>query len=270
MDNIICDNCIIGIKTIDSNSIDMTLTSPPYDNLREYNNKSKWDMDTFNILSHELYRVTMEGGIVVWNVNDATINGSETGTSFRHALGFMDAGFKLNDTMIWDKNNVVYSGKDRPRYNGVFEYMFILSKGKPKTFHPIKDKHNRYAGCKVSEGMERDQHDKLRTRASAGKGKRIADYSIRSNIWVCSVGYNKTTKDKYAYAHPALMPERLAKDLIISWSNVGDIVFDPFMGAGTTAKCAIELGRHYIGCEINQDYISIAQRRIEDAKRSIL
>ena len=127
------DNVIFMKENIPSNFIDLTVTSPPYDNLRAYNGYS-WD---FESVAQELYRITKDGGVVVWVVGDATIKGSETGTSFKQALYFKEIGFKLHDTMIYqsDKPPLTHN-----RYEQKFEYMFVFSKGRPKTFNPIMEK----------------------------------------------------------------------------------------------------------------------------------
>ena len=132
MNKIIQGDCLEVMKSIPDKSIDMVLTSPPYDNLRDYKGY------TFNFegIAQEIYRVLKDGGVCVWIVGDATIKGSETGTSFRQALYFKEIGFNLHDTMIWYKTNPMpYIKKNC--YTPCFEYMFVFSKGKPNTFNPI-------------------------------------------------------------------------------------------------------------------------------------
>ena len=208
-----------------------------YDNLRTYNGFT-WD---FEGLAEELFRVTKDGGVVVWVVGDATVNGSETGTSFRQALYFMDCGFRLHDTMIYQKNSPAYpASKQSNRYTQIFEYMFIFSKGKPCA-NLICDKPNKYAGC-------RDYSGKLKNP--------VPDFSPRNNIW-------KYITSQNGYKHPAPFPEQLVIDNILTWSNPGDIILDPFMGSGTTARASIKTGRKYIGFEISQEYVDIANKSIE-------
>lgn len=252
LNKIYCGDNLTLIKQLDENSIDLTVTSPPYDNLRDYKGYS-WD---FEELAKELYRVTKQGGVIVWVVGDATVNGSETGTSFKQALYFKEIGFNLHDTMIYEKNN--FSNPSKNRYHQIFEYMFILSKGKLKTFNALKDKLNRYAGSRCWSQNSIRQKD-----GSMKKTDKIIynDYGMRYNIWkyVTSYGFSG---DKEAYKHPAVFPEQLANDHIISWSNENDIVLDPFMGSGTTAKMAILNKRNYIGFELSQEYCDIAIERI--------
>ena len=250
-------DCVEGMKMLPDNCIDLTVTSPPYDNLRKYNGFS-WD---FEAVARELYRVTKPGGVVVWVVGDATINGSETGTSFRQALFFMDCGFRLHDTMIYHKNALPMNHN---RYEQDFEYMFVFSKGKPKTFNPIR------IPCKYPEGENARKNsfysatDEINRRArSEKKRKPVGKDKIKGNIWYFTTGKNHSTKDAVAFQHPAIFPERLAEDHIKSWSNPGDIVLDPFMGSGTTAKMALLNNRNYIGFEISKEYCEIAKDRID-------
>ena len=199
-------DCIAGMKLLDDECIDLTVTSPPYDNLRTYNGFA-WD---FEATAKELYRVTKQGGVVVWIVGDATINGSETGTSFRQALYFMDCGFNLHDTMIYEKVGLAFP--DSNRYYQMFEYMFVLSKGRPKAFNPIKDRQNVSAGRDVN-GKDRNKDGTFKERT--GAGNIIKPYGTRFNLW-------KVPNQKRGISNPAPFPEQLANDHIISWSNDGD------------------------------------------------
>ncbi len=239
--------------TIEPDSIDLTVTSPPYDNLRTYNNSSSWDSSVFTDIAAGLWRVTKPGGVVVWVVGDATVKGCETGTSFKQALFFKDCGFNLHDTMIYERSAMP---NKHNRYGQDFEYMFILSKGSPKTFNPIMVDCT-YAGLGTSP-TSRNKDGLLE-----GKGRRIiCEKKKKSNIWRFSAGLNKSTKDSIAHKHPAIFPEMLANDHIISWSNEGDTVFDTFLGSGTTGKMAKQLNRKFIGIEIDAAYFKIASERI--------
>ena len=248
-------DCLELMKGIPENSIDLTVTSPPYDNLRTYNGYS-FD---FENIAQELYRVTKNNGVVVWIVNDATIKGSESGTSFKQALYFKEIGFNLWDTMIWRKTNPIPNDTRQNRYIQSFEYMFILSKGKPKTCNYLKEKSkcggkvtNNTSQIKANGGVRND-------RKEARKGMVVNEYKIKTNIWDCSsVHKNEKTE------HPAQFPEQLVNDHIISWSNEGNIVFDPFMGSGTTGKMAILNNRKFIGIELDNTYYEIAKKRIEE------
>jgi DNA modification methylase len=239
------EDCLETMKGMDDNYIDLTITSPPYDSLRVYNG---YAFD-FESVSKELYRVTKEGGVLVWIVGDATEKGSETGTSFRQALGLKDAGFNLHDTMIWRKTNPMPKVKTK-RYFDVFEYMFVLSKGQPKTFNPIMQP-TKLGGQIYDSTVKKITKGKERTK----KTFVLNMERYKDNIWDCAIAQNKTE-------HPAVFPESLVSDHISSWSNEGDIVYDPFMGSGTTAIAAKKLGRNYIGSEISQEYCAIAVGRI--------
>lgn len=242
------DSAIL-IKKIEDNSIDLTVTSPPYDNLRKYKGYS-FDFET---IAKELYRVTKEGGVVVWVVGDATINGSETGTSFRQALFFMQCGFNLHDTMIYSK--LSYPPLTHNRYEQSFEYMFVLSKGKPKTFNPIMVKCDTAGTNKPRYNSNKEFGSAVRNRNEVTITK---DKKQKNNVWI--IRPNNTHHN-----HPAMFPEKLAKDHIISWSNKGDLVLDPFIGSGTTAKVSKEQQRNFIGIEISKEYVEIAQKRLSQS-----
>lgn len=245
-----CDN-VEGMKGLPDACIDLTVTSPPYDNLRVYNGFS-WDEEG---LIRELYRVTKPGGVVVWVVNDATVNGSETGSSFRQALAFKDAGFNIHDTMIWHK---ISPFTHKNRYIASFEYMFVLSKGAPKTANIICDRPNKWAGTKV-HGTQRLKADGvLHENNGVRAGRTVKEFGARYNVWDMPGDKNNKT------GHPAVFPETLAHDHIISWSNPADVVLDPFMGSGTTAVACLRAGRNFIGFEIAEEYCQIARQRISE------
>ena len=257
MNDLICGNNVDILKGLDDNCIDLTVTSPPYDGLRDYNGYS-FD---FEGIAEQLLRVTKEGGIVVWVVGDSIIKGSESGTSFKQALHFKEIGFNLHDTMIYYRSPRF---PDKLRYSQSFEYMFVFSKGRPNRFNPIQDHKNKpdsHKGGNIVSGGGRGKDGKL------VKSVRPVhrEYSTRWNVWDIPNGYFKSTTDKIAYQHPAIFPEKLAHDHIISWSNEGDIVLDPFVGSGTTCKMAKQLNRNYIGIDISQDYIDIAKERLNDS-----
>ena len=230
-------------------AVDLTVTSPPYDNLRDYGGY----VFDFQPIARQIFRVTNKGGVVVWIVADQTVNGSETGTSFRQALYFMECGFNLHDTMIWAKDSAQFP--DSRRYPSVFEYMFILSKNTPSNINIIHDRINISYGRKVS-GTNRQASGELK-RAS-GCGQEIKNKGSRFNVWNIS-----STKGNEVQGHPARFPHSLANDHIISWSNHGNTILDPFMGSGTTAIAAIRTGRRFIGIEIDPGYFDIAVKRIE-------
>jgi len=249
-------------KNIPDSSIDLVVTSPPYDNLREYNG---YEFNYKTMLS-EIYRVLKKGGTCVWVVGDATINGSETGTSFKQALYAKDIGFNLHDTMIYQKDACPFP--ETNRYYPSFEYMFILSKGKPKTTNLIMDKPNKRFGEKIT-GTGRNPDGTLKPHiAVKNKTNRVVkEFGVRTNVWLYSVGKWKTTKDEYAYEHPAIFPEALAQDHILTWSNEGDIILDPMCGSGTTCKMAKLNDRKFIGVDISEEYVEIAKNRIKNHRK---
>lgn len=237
------------------NSIDLVVTSPPYDDLRTY----KGYIFKIKPTVKALYRVIKKGGVVVWVVGDATYDNSETGTSFKQALEFMKQGFKLFDTMIYEKNGFAFPSTNR--YHQIFEYMFVFSKGEPKTFNPIKDRRNKTIGTHKRGKVTNVKGKKVQMKGSVN----VEKYGMRTNIWKYQVGGNNSCTDKYGSEHPAIFPEKLAEDHIISWSSENDIVYDPFTGSGTTLKMAKLNKRKWIGTEISPEYCELARLRISEA-----
>lgn len=242
------ENCLDTMKKMPDTFVDMVLTSPPYDNLRDY----KGYFFQFEDIAKELFRILKKGGVIIWVVGDATDNGSETGTSFRQALFFKESGFNLNDTMIYYKNNPMPT--TGPRYHQHFEYMFCFSKGQPKTFNPITE------DCKYN-GLANMKNRGTKGELNYKKVERTTEKKI-GNVFFYSIGGGISTKDKVAYNHPAIFPEQLAIDQIKTWSNEGDLVYDPFLGSGTTAKVAYILNRNWLGSEISSEYVDIAEKRL--------
>jgi len=249
------------MSSMPDNFIDLTVTSPPYDKLRDYDGY-EWN---FELVAKELYRVTKIGGVVVWVVGDATIDGSETLTSFKQAIFFREnCGFNLHDTMIYEKNGSAYPASETSnRYSQIFEYMFVLSKEKPQTTNLLRDKKNRWAGSGTfGTNSERQQNGNIKKRGSFI----VPVSSYRNNIWRINNGFGYSSEDEAAHQHPAIFPEQLAKDHILSWSNERELVYDPFMGSGTVAKMCILTNRNYVGSEISQKYCELAEKRIRPYK----
>jgi site-specific DNA-methyltransferase (adenine-specific) len=244
------EDCLKTMANMSDCFVDFIITSPPYDDIRNYNGYNF----EFDKIAEELYRILKEGGVMIWVVGDATINGSESGTSFRQALKFKDIGFRLHDTMIYYKNNPMPQTGNR--YHQHFEYMFCLSKGNPKTFNPITEltKYNGLANMKNRGKSGTLIYDKV----ERTKEKKVG------NVFFYSVGGGISTKDKIAYNHPAIFPEKLVIDQIKSWTNEEDLVYDPFMGSGTTAKIAHLLNRNWVGSEISKEYVDIAVERLNE------
>ena len=245
------DACDV-LSTIEDNSIDLVVTSPPYDNLRKYNGAGdSWNHEKFKCIANHLYRVLKDGGVVVWVVNDKTEKGSKSGTSFRQALYFMEIGFNLNDTMIWRKTNPMPQVK-QPRYSACYEFMYVFSKGYPKTFNPIMRQ------CKLGGKL----YDSTAKNMDGESGRHHLTYNVNKemvdyNVWDIAVAQNKTS-------HPAVFPIELAEKHIMSWSNEDDVVLDPFMGSGTTALACLKHNRNFIGIEIIKEYCDIATKRIKE------
>lgn len=246
------------LPTLPKNSIDLILTSPPYDALRDYKGGS-WNFEIFQDIARELYRVLKPGGVIVWIVGDQTIHSNKTLTSFRQALFFQSLGLKAYDIMIYEKSGT--GPPHKKRYFNAFEYMFIFTKGVPNTVHLLTDKKNKWGGYTTFSDVTKREKDGSLT--NKGK-KKIQEFGVRTNIWKYINGKGFSSKDKIAYKHPAIFPEKLAEDHILSWSNPGDVVLDPFAGSGTTLKKACELGRKWIGIEVSSEYISIIDERLKN------
>src|SRR3990167_4303384 len=259
LNKVICADSLEFMKKLPDKCIDLVVTSPPYDGLRDYNGYS-FD---FEGIARELFRIIVERGVVVWGVGDACINGSESGTSFRQVLYFKEIGFNLHDTMIYEKNGTPFPEVNR--YYQCFEYMFVFSKEKPKTTNLLKDRKNKWAGS-FGKRSQRLADGTLQQKEAI----ECEEYGVRFNFWRMNGGYGYTTKDEIAYKHPAMFPESLARDHILSWSNEGDLVLDPFLGSGPTAKMAHNLKRNYIGIDISKEYCEIARKRIAGQSSPLL
>lgn len=247
------NNCLDYLRTLPDNSIKFTLTSPPYDNIRDYKGYSF----PFEDIAGELWRTTQAGGVIAWNVADATVKGSETGTSMRQALYFMSLGFRLHDTMIYAKKNPMPAGVSSKRYHQAWEYVFILSKDAPETFNPIMVRAKfGHLGANMKHRGKDGEIKYIKTKRN--------EFTKVRNIFEYNIGGGHSTKDKAAFGHPAIMPEQLAHDMITTWTNEGDRVFDPFTGAGTTAKMCLLAGRKFHGTELSREYCEIVKLRIEN------
>lgn len=263
------ESCLDTMKRMEDNFIDLVVTSPPYDNLRTYGNITDWSFDVFKEIADLLVKKLKVGGVIMWNVQDATIKGSKTGSSFRQALYFMEKGLNLHDTMIYEKTGIAFAaGEKSVRYSQAFEYCFILSKGKPKTVNIIMDKPNKWAGS-TSWGNAKSRNKEGELQDSGKKSKEIKPFGARTNIWRIKNSGGFGQKDNNAYKHPATMPMELAKGHIETWSNKGDIVYDPFSGSGTTSKVALEMGRNYIGSEINTEYYKDSIEILNELKNKL-
>ena len=253
-------DCIQEMQKLINNGVkvDLTVTSPPYDNLRNYNNLLEWDFDIFREVAKLLYEITIDGGVVVWVVNDGTVNGSKTGTSFKQALYFKEIGFNLHDIMIFAKKNPVPQIFHK-RYTDSFEYMIVLSKGKINTCNPLKEPCTT-AGeiSKTFKKISADDQERY-----LNKGTKTKDFKIKPNIWYYGLGGTN-------YGHPAIFPLQLAKDHVLSWSNPNDLVLDCFMGSGTTGVACQELNRNFIGIEKVEKYYDIAKQRCNNYQSTLI
>lgn len=257
LNTIHCSNCVEFMLTqMEEESVDLTVTSPPYDNLRDYNG---YNFD-YEAIAKALYRVTKKGGVVVWVVGDKIVKGNKTLTSFKHAFAFQSVGFNVHDVMIYKKKNTPFMRSNA--YTNCYEFMFVFSKGSPKTFNPLKQK-------TVRSGEEMLVYNKKADGINKKTLGRLNKEKTKTNIWEYAVGLGGTTTDRIAFKHPAVFPEKLAQDHILSWTNIGDVVFDPMCGSGTTCKMALLNKRYYLGCDISQEYVEIARQRILDCSNQL-
>ncbi len=265
LNKIVCGDALDILKKLEDNSIDMCITSPPYDTLRTYKgavtNKIYDGYFSFPFvdMATELYRVMKVNSLMCWVVNDAVINGGESGNSFRQALKFIDIGFKLYDTMIYHKNGSAFH--ESGRYDQIFEYMFVLLKGdRPNTVNLIKDKPNKWFGSKTFGTPSVRQKDGSIKKMK--EGFQIGEMGTRYNVWYIKNGFS-SKDDEIAKTHPAKFPLSLAEDHILSWSNEGDTVLDIMVGSGTSAIAAKKNNRSFIGIDINEEYVDISNTRID-------
>ena len=270
---------IDGMAQMDAESVDLVVTSPPYDNLRTYNDSSTWNFETFKQVADGLIRVLKPGGVIAWNVADAVISdyhgkktgASKSGTSFRQCLYFQDNGLNFHDELVYHKHAPRFaSGVNSLRYSDVTEYVFILSKGRPNTINLLRDKPNKGAGKVFKRDGGRNVDGSRNRAGDDAKTGVIHEYGVRENIWYYVTSFGAGQTDKRAYEHPALMPQNLAGDLIKSYTNEGDLVLDPFMGSGTTARQAFRQDRKYIGFEIDPTYHQLCETITSEAIEEVI
>ena len=260
MNQVIQGDCLVEMKNIADKSVDMVLTSPPYDNMRSYHGSLEWGEHIWKPCIQELFRVVKDGGVVVWIVGDATIKGSETGTSLRQALYFKEVGFNLHDTMIWHKTAIFPHHLNAQRYKQQFEYMFVFTKGKIGTYNPIKDIPNESAGkiLHIRKKIKTADNGRYNGRT---KNIQISEFRMRDNVWrEGRTGYK---------GHPAPFPEPLAYDHLFSWSNEGDTILDPFAGSGTTGAACQNLKRNFILIEKEPEYVKIIKQRLSTMQEAV-
>ena len=264
MNKIILGNCVKVMDQLEDESVDAFITSPPYDQLRNYNGYSF----PFEDIARKMYQKLAQGGVIVWVVGDAVLKGSESGSSFRQAIFFQELGLNIHDTMIYEKNGSSFPARRTGnRYSQVFEYMFVFSKGKPKTANLICDKPNKWSGfTSFGTSTNRNAAGEL---VKAKNRKPTPNFSPRHNVWKYNTGKKYTTNDDFAFKHPAMFPESLAEDHVMTWTNEGELIVDPFVGAGTTTKMAAINGRRWLGIDISEEYVDIANERMKIAEQMI-
>lgn len=255
-DSIICGDNVDVMIAWPRESVDLVVTSPPYGDLRTYGGHS-WD---FFGVAWNLSRLLKSGGVIVWVVGDETKDGNESCVSMEQSMHFKRLGLNLHDTMVYHKPSLAFQRFGHSKYCGAWEYMFVFSKGAPKTFNPIRDRVNSRAGSVMNSTSIRQRDGSQKPSHSVGR--EVAEIGTRNNVWSYLTGYQHSSSDEIAFDHPAIFPEKLAADHIATWSNAGDLVLDPFSGSGTTCKAAKNMGRHWIGVDIEERYCAIAEERL--------
>jgi DNA modification methylase len=267
---IICGDNVTVLKTFPDACVDLVVTSPPYDSLRV----AAGYQNGFDLvdLCNQLLRVIKPGGMVVWVVADQTVNGARTGTSYKQALHFMSHGFQLFDDIVYLKSGTNFPSKSR--YTNTWEHMFCFSKGMPSTINLITDSPRKWLGSWAkTTNRKKDGTLGASTAKNCGEGSKGKasfegeyGYKARTNVWNITNGKGFAHPDPggdLAYAHSATYPLQLAHDHIVSWTNPGDVVLDPFNGAGTTCVAAKMTGRTYVGIDSSPEYCALATKRLE-------
>lgn len=249
-------DAVVGLRLLPADCIDLTLTSPPYDWIRDYNGTFDPAKFPFVRIAEELYRITAPGGVVLWITRDQQQDCCESGTSAKQMLYFKNIGFNVQ-TMIVDS---ISARHRRYCYGMPPQFCFVLSKGRPKAFHPIRDKPNTEPG-RIKSWSARNRDGRIRK----GKPKEIPKYGRRSHIWLYPTGFGLVSDDPLPRNAPAPMVETVAGDLMLSYSNPGDLILDPMAGLGTTGKVAVKLNRQFIGFERVRKYCDVANDRVRQA-----
>ena len=231
---------------------DLILTSPPYDGMREYGGyNGAFD---FGAIAAACVANLAPGGVLVWVVGDQIIDGGESGTSFRQALGFKALGLTLHQTLFFEAAH--YRPIDKSRALRGVQYMFVFAKGSPMVANIPIDRPNVKAGMRVTRSYAPGKSLNGSRNPASDRVKRIADFGRRGPIW------RYATECGSDMGHPAAFPYALASDHIVCWTNPGDLVIDPMVGSGTTLRAAADLGRRAIGIEINPEYCDLIRRRL--------
>lgn len=246
--------------------IPLTVTSPPYAKMRLYGGHD-YTWETFKSVATQLVRITMEGGVICWVVRNQIVKERENLQAEKEKLFFAD------DLGLWPHQTIIGAPKGVPlpqsrRYASNFDYVYVFSKGHPRIVNIIRDRRNSRFGDLKSNRLIRESNGS--ERLACGGEYAIAKWGFRSNLWSYSTGGNHTATDRISAKHPARMGEPLAEDLIISFSKPGDLVFDPFAGAGTSLKMALLNQRQWLGVEIFDEYVELIEKRMRLAKWELM
>jgi site-specific DNA-methyltransferase (adenine-specific) len=255
LNKIICGDAVEELKKIPNNSIDILVTSPPYDGIRKYNGFN-YDL---HATGKEIYRVLKDGGVAIMVIQDQTKNFGKTLTSFRTIVDWVDnIGFKLFETVIYRKYGAEGAWWNK-RFRVDHEYMPIFLKGeRPQYFNkdPLKIPSKHGGKTMTGGGTRLTNGIRIPTRAIT-----INPMKCRGTIWEYMTAGDGT---RLKHKHPATFPDKLPYDFIQCFCPPNGVVLDPFIGSGTTALAAIELDRNYIGIDISKEYCDLARRRIKE------
>lgn len=272
-----------NLVNLGDNSINCTITSPPYFGLRKYSDNHESEIgkepDLKDYISNlqnifgTLWHKTRDDGTLFLNLGDSYIDNQLQGVPWRVALALADVGWILRSDIIWKKPNAMPSSI-KNRFTVEHEYVFFFSK-KKKGYSFYQDA-VREPHVTFSENSKmRGGRNHLGKRGGTPEaGKNAGNSNLHDGRWDQAfhpLGRNKRTVweiplGKFRGAHFAVFPEKLVETCINVATVEGDLVFDPFTGSGTTGLVAIRSGRNFLGCELVPEYAQMARQRILDGQ----
>lgn len=255
LNEVYCGDCVKLMKLLPDSTIDLVVTSPPYDKIRDYNGSIHFDLHK---TGQEIFRVLKSGGIAVMVIQDQTKNFGKSLTSFKTIIDWCDnIGFKLFETIIYRKNGSegVWWTK---RFRVDHEYMPIFLKGKkPQYFNkePLKIPSKHGGKVMTGSGSRKTNGETQKTVTRAINFKKC-----RGTIWNYLMAGDKNPLKR---KHPAVFPDKIPYDFIQCFCPEEGIVLDPFAGSGSTLVMAKKLRRSFIGFDIVPEYCELARERLK-------
>ena len=288
-DKILCGDSWAISRSLPSSVAQTIITSPPYFGHRLYSQSIETQHLEFGgeeepkeyitklvTLFNELRRVLQDDGTLWLNLGDTYRSGQLLGIPWRTAIALQDAGWMLRSEIIWNKPNAMPSSvKNRPTL--AHEHIFLFSK-QPQYFYnadAIREPHVTFSDKSKMRGG-RNHFGKRDGTPEAGKnGGNPNLHTARWDQAFHPLGRNKRTVwdislGKFREAHFAVFPPELVETCLLAGSEVGDLVFDPFMGSGTVALAAKQNGRNFLGSELVPEYVKMALNRVSLVQRPLL